>query len=284
MSLRFRYRKLGFDATLRIDSADLEELARDLQSSALVEISPCSQDIEADLVWQHLSADSWRVLLKGQHWGAFPTREDLYLQSDSLLDDLIRERLPKTSLLHAGGVVDPQGRGVVICGTSGSGKTSFVLSCILRGWNWLSDELLCFRQADPCIAEGFRRNFNLKERSFGFFPQTSSLPGIREFAVNDNRKRIRFVKPDELSGGAFAHSGTIHAIVVPEYTSDDIRAIATPLTGPELVQRLAPELRSGWTESLAWLAAIGRSVPAFVLQYHAIADGMDCLEHVVETL
>ncbi|TCO90557.1 hypothetical protein EV701_110181 [Chthoniobacter flavus] len=282
MSLLLRYSKLGFEVTLRLDSRELECLAVTLHSSALVDISECSAETSAHLVWQRASGGRWRILLKGQPWEAeWSQAEDLYLQSDSLLDDLVRERLTTVPLLHAGGVVDAKGRALVICGASGAGKTSLVLACILRGWNWLSDELLCFRQKDSRMAEGFRRNFNLKQRSFSCFPQTSDLPGNREIMVNDSRKCIRFLNPDALRCGSFASSGIVAAIVVPAYDAGAPTPASTALSGLGLVQSLAPELRACDPVTLAWLAEIGRTVPAFALRYRTPDGAAEHLENLV---
>jgi len=268
MSVLLRYHKLGFEVTLRLDSPELESLAVTLHSSALVEVSECVPETPAQLVWQRTNGNRWRILLKGQPWETdWPQVEDLYLQSDSLLDDLVRERLPGVPLLHAGGIVDAKGRAIVVCGESGAGKTSLVLACILRGWNWLSDELLCFRQKNPRVAEGFRRNFNLKARSFPRFPQTSDLSGNREISVSDSRKRIRFLNPDALRRGSFAPSGIVAAIIVPVYDAEAHEPASTPLSGLELVQSLAPELRTCDPATFGWLAEIGRTLPAFKLRY-----------------
>ena len=111
MSLMFQHSKLGVFTTLRVDAAELEELAGDLHSSARVGKSHCDADTPADLAWQPSADGQWHILLKGEVWrGATLTKEDLFLQSDSLLDDLVRERLMEFPMLHAGGVVDSAGR------------------------------------------------------------------------------------------------------------------------------------------------------------------------------
>lgn len=285
MSLLLRYRKLGFTATLRVDAHELEELARDLHSSALEEVSTCAATIPADLVWQPAPDEDWQILLKGAIWGGGAMQKDaLYLQSDSLLDDLVREQLQDFPLLHSGAVSDATGRTVVICGTSGAGKTSLVFSCILRGWNWLSDELLCFRESDPLVAEGFRRNFNLKERSFSQFPETSGLKGNREFLVADSRQRIRFFNPDALPGGKFMPSGRVRVFILPEYSPGAERPETAPLSGPALVQVLAPELRASQLRTFTWLAEIGRTVPAFRLRYRTPGSAAECVMNLMADL
>lgn len=278
MSLLLRYRKLGFAVTLRVDAPELEDLAMDLHSSALEDVSSCTGTTSADLVWQGAPKGGWQIFLKGQAWESKADSPDfLYLQSDSLLDDLIRERLGDFPLLHAGAIADQDGRAVVICGPSGSGKTSLILSCMRKGWDWLSDEMLCFRQPDSLITQGFPRNFNLKQRSFGEFPETSGLARNREFQVKDGRRQIRFIDPNTLPGARFARAGSVRAFILPTYSSTaEIPEIA-PLSGSALVQHLAPEMRSSQLPTFAWLAEIGRTVPAYTLRYCSPRSAAECL-------
>ena len=281
----FQHRKLGVVTTLRVDAPELEELAGDLHSSAQVGRAPCDADMPADLAWQPSADGQWHILLKGAVWrGATLAKEELFLQSDSLLDDLVRERLLEFPMLHAGGVVDSEGRAAVICGSSGAGKTSLVTACVLRGWNWLSDERLCFRRTDPTAAEGFRRNFNLKERSFTTFPETGGLPATRELVRPGNGKRIRFFDADQLPGGKFVSVGYVRVIILPEYAPAAARPEATSVSGVALVERLVPELRTTHTRTVTWLAEVGRQLPVFALRYSQPRAAAACLEQVLEGL
>lgn len=268
MSRLLHFRNLGYPVSLRIDAPALRELGLDLHVAARIGEEECTDRAAADLVWQQASGGGWQILLQGQLWaGAELTADDIYLQSDGLLDDLVREKCAGQTLLHAGGVVDSQGRALALCGPSGAGKTSLVLACLLEGWGWLSDEWLCFRREDACLAEGFRRNFNLKERSFGRFPETSGLAGNREFTVAGDRRRVRFLNPDRLNRGRFHEQGRLRAIVLPLYNSTVEGVKPVPMNGIELADRLARELRSGHLQAVKWLARVCREIPAFSLNY-----------------
>ncbi len=268
MSLLLSHRKLGIDTTLRVDVPEWEALAEGLHSSARIARERCPPDTPADLAWPRPAGGQWQILLHGAPWhGAVLSRDDLFLQSDSLLDDLIRERLQEFPQLHAGAVMDPAGRVAVICGSSGAGKTSLVTACVLRGWRWLSDEHLCFRQTDPLVVEGFRRNFNLKERSFATFPETAALPGTRELVRPGDGQRVRFFNADELPGGKFVPQGKVHLLILPEYLATATPPAATPIAGAAFVARLVPELHRGDASVIAWLAELARTVPVFALQY-----------------
>ncbi|MEK0451805.1 MAG: hypothetical protein RL088_4073 [Verrucomicrobiota bacterium] len=268
MSLLLDHSKLGIQTTLRIDEPDLEELAMALHSSARKSVSRCEPDMPADLVWQRSPDGQWQIGMRGAAWnGESMTADALYLQTDSLLDDLVREQVQQWPLLHAGAISDHRRNALVFAGRSGSGKTSLVTAGVLSGFSWLSDELLCFRQADARVIEGFRRNFNLKERGFTAYPETARLQGKWEFVVNDERRRIRFFDPDSLNGGQFTSQAQLSAIVVPRFDPFEVFPVVEPLVGLELVRELSGELRSAGAASFAWLAETVRRVPGYRLRY-----------------
>lgn len=284
MSLILRHRKLGGSVTFRVDEPELEDLAADLHSASLVEQFSGSINTPAALAWNRSADGCWQILLKGVPWdNTLQRKEDLYLFSDSLLDDLAREPLGDFPLLHAGALVSPQSKVAVICGHSGAGKTSLTLSGILRGWDWLSDELLCFRQDDPFFAEGCKRNFNLKEISFSAFPATSGLSGNRELSLANNNRKIRFFNPGLLPGGRFSEGGRISAIIFPEYKEIG-KPEAAPISGPALVEKLFPELRTNHQRSITWMAQVARKIPAFTVRYKQPNSAMDCVASLLEQI
>jgi len=69
--------------------------------------------------------------------------------------------------LHAAGVIDPAGKGVLVVGPSGSGKSNLAAQLAAAGWHYLSDDsLLLFRREGMVQAHALRRMFALTEESF----------------------------------------------------------------------------------------------------------------------
>jgi len=61
--------------------------------------------------------------------------------------------------LHAAGLKDPGGRGVLIVGESGSGKSTLTIALIRMGWSYLSDDAVLLRSGSEGVeALALRRN------------------------------------------------------------------------------------------------------------------------------
>lgn len=70
--------------------------------------------------------------------------------------------------LHSAGVVNPEGKGVVIVGPSGSGKSTLALQLAKSGWAYLSDdELLLSLVNGEVEARGFRSFFAVSTGEVG---------------------------------------------------------------------------------------------------------------------
>ena len=85
-------------------------------------------------------------------------------------------------LLHAGMVVR-RGRGVVLAGRSGAGKTTLVAALCLRGWRYVTDEILVVDPEGPA-ARPFPRSLLVRESALAGWPalrarlKESSLGGV----------------------------------------------------------------------------------------------------------
>lgn len=69
--------------------------------------------------------------------------------------------------LHAAGVVDPNGKGFLIVGPSGSGKSNLATQLAAAGWQYLSDDsVLLFNRDGMVQAHALRRMFALTDEIF----------------------------------------------------------------------------------------------------------------------
>lgn len=275
----YTWSKLGVKVRLRVEDPTWDYLAAGLHSCALESADTCPDGFPADLVWKRSGAENL-IQLKGSTWGKFPSYEYLYLHSDKLIDDLILERLGEIALLHAATVVSPAGRSLVISGSSGSGKTSLATALILKGWSWLSDEYALIEPGMPLTVLGWPRNFNLKERSFVHFPETSSLPDSREFPLRDLRRRLRFFNPSSLRPGSFLHRTKPEILIFPSFDPGQSEPRLESLSANETIARLAMEFLTRGPSTFACLNALVADGRSLELRYADPLQGAALLESI----
>ena len=279
MQRLYSWSKLGVNVHLSVADRTLDWLADGLHSCAQSDCAAGLDASSADLAWRR---DGRRnvIELKGSEWGIFPTPEHLYLHSDKLIDDLVRERLGDIVILHAATVVSPAGRSLMICGASGSGKTSLATALIRKEWYWLSDEYALIGSCPPLTIQGWPRNFNLKERSFADFPETSALPDSREFGLQDRRGRLRFFNPSSLRPGSFLHETKPDTLVFPVFDAALPAPRVEPLSNRETIRRLAGEFLTKTPSTFAVLSTLVATCTSLELRYPEPIQGAGLLENL----
>ncbi len=82
--------------------------------------------------------------------------------------DLLAEYLTP---VHAG-CVRYEGRGVLICGDSGAGKSSFTYACAKRGWTFMSDDSSnLVRGREGAVVVGNPYKIRFRESAIALFPE-----------------------------------------------------------------------------------------------------------------
>jgi hypothetical protein len=69
-------------------------------------------------------------------------------------------------------------------------------------------------------------------------------------------------------------------MVFPEFCQES-PSEATPLSGPEVVSKLLPELRGAQKEGVEWMANAMRQVPSYNLRYSKPRDAFACLAQLL---
>ena len=132
--------------------------------------------------------------------------------------------------LHACGL-ERYGAGLLLVGSSGSGKTTTSLSLIRQGWQYLSDDavLLTERGDDTVQVSAFRQGFSCTPETLAHFP---TLGGSSEFG-DPGGKRV--VYPD----GSFVPTCTPSLIVFPQLSEGE--TYLRPLTASQSLIRLCQQ-------------------------------------------
>ncbi len=77
--------------------------------------------------------------------------------------------------LHAAGLAK-EGKGLLLVGPSGSGKSSLALSLVHQGWHYLSDDMLMLRHTSSGVeALPLRRYFKVKQSLISKYPELTHI-------------------------------------------------------------------------------------------------------------
>lgn len=268
MSHLFAYCVQGATLQLRVDAAALLPLAESLHSSCRVRIEECPPDHPADLVWSS-TPEGQPVLTidKEAESGSQVDEAILFFLSEHRLTQRFAERLGHLLQLHAAAVVDPRGRGWLICGASRAGKTSLTLGLVLEGWRWLSDELALFDRDDTGTILGFPRNFNLKETSFPIFPETAGLPHTVGFYSTGRQLRVRFFDPLDLAPGSWQAQAPLQGLVLPRWNPGLAAPQIRRTSGVAAAQVLLGETACWQPWALPVITTLCRDVPMLEFNY-----------------
>lgn len=178
--------------------------------------------------------------------------------------------------LHAGAVVR-DGRGLVLCGGTGTGKSSLCLTLVHAGYRYLSDDFLLLEVdggAVRCVP--LFRTFNIDPSWAEQFPELA-------FLGSGSAQGKRSVDPERCYPGSHAPSARPAVIVFPIIV-DAPESSVHPLSKREALGRLLPQTRMSADREtaqkhIAALVVLLRDATTFELRH-----GRDFLRAPVATL
>jgi HPr Serine kinase C-terminal domain len=217
-------------------------------------------------------------------WATEATAKNQEYFRQCLLDVMIYPLLEVKHLItiHAGCVMH-RGKGVLLAGDSGAGKSSLSYACARRGWTFVSDDASAFqRNSSPLTVIGHPQKFRFREPVGELFPEFSGLKStIRAYGKPTIEVRTRTI--EYIQG---AEESPVNAIVFlnrPAYESGP--PVLIPLSPDEVWNRLS---FSVWAVQMPAfherLTALERltAVPSYELRYAEFDPALDLLERFVE--
>ncbi|HVG93896.1 MAG TPA: hypothetical protein VND21_05580 [Planctomycetota bacterium] len=179
-------------------------------------------------------------------------------------------------VVHAA-AVGTGGRGVLLTGRGGSGKTTTALLCVEAGWAYAGDNNLVLESGNRLRGHALYASATVRPGTL------ERMPRLRERLRNANRleeeKGLLFV--DDRGGGRMLPSFDVDAVLLPRVAGGTATRTA-PATAGECLAALAPSsllpLPLAGHETFARLVAIARSAPAHHLH---LADDVADIPGVV---
>lgn len=208
------------------------------------------------------------------HYSPFEQREFFLLGLLMLLRPFGRYGLHACGLeRHIGG----HSVGLLLVGSSGSGKTTTSLNLIRQGWRYLSDDAVLLSDEQNAVkVSAFRQGFSCTPKTLAHFPE---LNGSQEFGDPDGK---RIVYPLPVFGGGFIPICTPSLIVFPHVSGRETRL--QPLTLMQSLLRLCQQSAGIMTDTavsqdqLEMLKTLVKQTQSFELQL-----GPDALENSLLT-
>jgi len=248
-----------------VDDPRLFVWAEHLHSVCRLSTEATGSETKADLAWTKSSTTGHDVELGDETWATGMSMEDLFFQSENLLTQIFSRKLQHMLQLHAGAVRSPEGAGWTVIGESQAGKTSMTLALAFLGWHWLTDEVSCIPQEPEFCILPFPRNFNIKEHSWGNFPETADV-GFEIFS-RPRKMKIRFVDPGELFPGKCLTSAVWKGILMPKYDPLATIPMLNPMAPMACLQLVLPQVLN-WTDwGLARLSKAITTLQCIELRY-----------------
>ena len=140
--------------------------------------------------------------------------------------------------LHAA-CVGRDGRGVLLMGASGAGKSTVALHCLLRGLDFLSEDAV-FVQPGTMLATGAANFLHVRSESLRWLGRTRAAAAIRRSPVIRRRSGVRKFEVDLRRGGFTLARAPLKlgSIVFLAARGAGRGPLLRPLAGAELAARL----------------------------------------------
>ncbi len=183
--------------------------------------------------------------------------------------------------LHAA-CVAMDGRGVLLSGDSGAGKSSLAYACARRGWTYISDDCSSMvRKRNTRSVIGTPDIIRFRENAAELFPEV----GVRKPRIRAKRDPSIEIRTSEFPGVRTAlESAVDHILFLDRSPRYGAGAQLTPYPREEARRRLDPGV---WPSELASTpqreAAVDRllTAPTYELKYRDLGPAVERLEELV---
>jgi hypothetical protein len=177
---------------------------------------------------------------------------------------------PGLHVVHAG-AVGIDGRGLLLAGAGGAGKSTLAVTCLEAGMQYVGDDYVLLSSRPSPRATALYGTAKLDERSLATVPALADCANQLETRVVDDDKLV--LNLSALRPTRLASSTTVEAIVVPRLAvrqSNPPRSAIKPIAKSAALIALAPgtifQAPDGGAPALHVLSSVTGSVPCYELK------------------
>ena len=183
------------------------------------------------------------------------------------------------AIIHAA-CIARDGRGVILCGTSGAGKSCLTYACVKRGWTLIADDFCApVRGRTDGIVIGRPEQIRFRPEATSLFPELNQLPATLAL----NGKPTLELKVSHIPNVRTATKCFAEAIIFLD-REETGPAQLLPISVEEALRRIESD-QPRWSPAVsneqrdARLAILSRG--AGVLQYSDFGEAINLLESLV---
>jgi hypothetical protein len=184
-------------------------------------------------------------------------------------------------IIHAA-VLEKAGRGIIMPGVPGSGKSTLCAAMALRGWRLLSDEMVLLDPATRAITP-VPRPVSLKNESIGIIRGFSATAEIGPAAKDTAKGTVAHLKPSKTSIRLAGATSRPHAIVFPKYQAGSRTRLAEKAKNSALLEIQENAFNTHILGKVGFESATSliNSCPVFSLEYSRLEEVLPIMERLV---
>ena len=174
------------------------------------------------------------------------------------------------------------GRGVLLAGDSGAGKSSLAYACARRGWTFVSDDTSCLvKRGEGRRVIGNPYKFRFRETAGSLFPE---FRGFKESRRAYGKPTIEVPTGTLTEIRSSVESSADYIVFLNRHNGQKGKAEFAPVPMEQKLRRL---FTGNWPSDLParqedWVALQRlANVPAFELRYRELDVAVDALEHIM---
>jgi hypothetical protein len=204
--------------------------------------------------------------------------------ADRLLGDSCHQLADRSQggvLFHAGGLAR-SGKGIMLPGTMGAGKTTMSAWLLVHGFDYLTDELVFVAEGSDTM-QVFPRPLNFKRRSRPVVKPFLDIEAILDQIISTSF--VDLVPPTLLRPENKLSQPPLQLVIFPRYTPDaafELSHLSRAQAGKALMECLI-NARNLPEHGFAEISRLARQVRAYRMTYSSFTQVGDAVEKLLQT-
>lgn len=282
---RLKIGQFSFAVTLHSDEAyrgtEFAELYTDYPNEAADQLVDFAIVLKHRRKWQH----PWRREVEAYVNASLAVQhhdEDLCVPIlESAMNWAIFRYISRYLVLHAG-VMEHDGKAVVLAGPSGSGKSTLCAALMFRGWRLLSDEMALIRPSDGQLLPN-PRPIPLKNESIALIADRDGEAFFSRLFHGTQKGTICYLRPNSNSIELAGNPAKPALVIFPTYEAQSPIQLE-PMGRAHAFMHLTDGAANYFTmldKGFETLARFADQSQHFTLTYSNLDSAIDTIEHLV---